>query len=767
MDNHNYHLHITGIVQGVGFRPTVYLLAQKHKLFGSVLNSSNGVEINIHGTEADCQAFIAELRRTPPALAKIDSFDVKPAALQVFTEFQIIESHDDPGGFLPVSPDLAICADCRRELLDPSNRRFRYPFINCTNCGPRFSIVKTIPYDRPNTTMADFKLCPQCAAEYTDPTDRRFHAQPIACAVCGPQVWFEQDGKPVAIGEQAILLTRQAITAGKIVAVKGLGGFHLVCNAADKKAVSQLRLQKQRTGKPFALMAYSLDIVEKYCQLQESEMTLLNSAQAPIVLLNANQKGRELAQIVAPDQNRLGFMLPYTPLHLLLLEPQEGFPEVLVMTSGNLSEEPIAYENADALKRLSPLADAFLMHNRPIYMRVDDSVVTTLRGKTYPIRRARGYAPGQLRISHCSQPILAAGTHLKNTFCLARDNYAFVSHYIGDLENEETLASYEQAVRHYEALFRIKPEVIACDAHPDYLATRYAITRSKTENLPLIPVQHHHAHIAACLAENDWKSAEPVIGLSFDGTGYGTDGKIWGGEIFIAGYTDFERRFHLAEVPLPGGDMAVLKPARMAISYLMRAGIETAGTNLLPVQFLENREYQAVAAQVQSGLNSPYTSSMGRLFDAVASILGICHEISYEAQAAIALETIADPDEEGIYELPLEADKIDTLSLMRQIVRDWQIGIPASTISARFHNSLITMATSVCGILRKEHGLKHVAISGGVWQNLYLMNRILPALEKEGFIPLYHSLFPPNDACVSLGQVMVASYRAKQGVKQQ
>lgn len=752
----NWRFHITGIVQGVGFRPTVYLLAREHHLGGWVNNTAQGVEIEIHGAEKDCAAFTHSLKNNPPALAKVDSFEVFPAPLRVYTEFTIRDSENRAEDFLPVSPDIAICPDCQKELFNPADRRYRYPFINCTHCGPRFSILRDIPYDRPNTSMAGFPLCPDCAAEYHDPGNRRFHAQPVACPVCGPQVWYEENELRLYEGAQALQAARSALREGKILAVKGLGGFHLACDAHNALAVQTLRERKHRTGKPFALMAFSPEIVRRYARLSPEELRLLNSPQAPIVLAETTHAGKKLAKITAPDQTRLGFMLAYTPLHLLLLEPEAGFPDALVMTSGNLSEEPLAYRDDEARLRLSSLADAFLMHNRPIYMRVDDSVVTVLREQPYLIRRARGYAPGQLRIPKTALPILGTGTQLKNTFCLARDRYAFVSHFIGDLENQETLDSFEQAVAHYEKLFRIHPRALACDMHPDYLATRYARARSQRESLPLIAVQHHHAHLAACLAENAWESSAPAIGLIFDGTGYGTDGSIWGGEVLVGGYQGFERRFHLLPVPLPGGDLAVRKPARTALSWLAAADIPAEEYQLPPFQALSKQERDAVTAQLQSRINAPETSSMGRLFDAVASILGLCHEISYEAQAAIALESAADPDEKGAYAILLRDNILDPRDMLRELTADLRRGVSVPRVAARFHNSIIQLSVQVCRSIREESGLRHVAISGGVWQNMRLMRAILPALEAENFIPLYHRALPTNDACVSLGQVMVA-----------
>jgi hydrogenase maturation protein HypF len=503
-------------------------------------------------------------------------------------------------------------------------------------------------------------------------------------------------------------------------------------------------------------MAFDLPTIEKYVTLTPAARRLISAPQAPIILAEMTKAGKVLAQIVAPNQTRLGFMLPYTPLHLLLLEPAPGFPEVLVMTSGNLSEEPIAYENTEARERLASLADGFLMHDRPIYMRIDDSVVTMLREKPYMVRRARGFAPQQLRLPWEALPLLATGTELKNTFCLTRERYAFVSHFIGDLENQETLGAYEHAIRHYERVFRIQPAALACDLHPDYLATRYAQARGQEDSLPLVSVQHHHAHIASCLAENGWASPEPVIGLAYDGTGYGTDGSIWGGEILIASYQGFIRRFHLASLPLPGGDLAVRKPARMALSYLLAAGIDLEDQTLAPVAYLTLAEAQAVRHQVRTGFNAPPTSSMGRLFDAVAALIGLCEEISYEAQAAMMLESAADPLESGFYEMPLENDIINPLPMIRAIVADLKASVSMGSIAARFHNSLVRMSLEACRQIRQETGLRTVAISGGVWQNMRLMNLTLPALEAEGFMPLIHTQLPPNDGCVSLGQAVVA-----------
>ena len=757
----NKRVLVQGIVQGVGFRPTVYGYAQKHGLTGWILNSAHGVEIEVHGDSESLDAFLQELRENPPQMAQIDLFTVSDAPTRVFERFEIIASQDNPADFLPVSPDLNVCPDCLKELFDPANRRYRYPFINCTNCGPRFSIVKSIPYDRPNTSMSAFPLCPDCDREYHDPADRRFHAQPIACPVCGPHVWLQTSESEIAREEEVIQLTRQKLADGKILALKGLGGFHLACDAWNESAVAQLRLRKRRSMKPFALMSPDLETIRQFALISVEEEKLLVSTQSPIVVLNLTEQGKKLAEIVAPDQNTLGFMLPYTPLHYLLLEKAEGYPEVLVMTSGNLSEEPIVTENEDALEKLGIIADAFLLHNRPIETRIDDSVLTLVANQPNFLRRARGYAPSPIRLPFQTVPALAAGTHLKNTFALSRDHYAFVSHHIGDLENQETLIAFTKAIDHYQHIFRIQPQLIAADMHPDYLASRYAQDRAAKQQLPIIKVQHHHAHISSCLADNGWKTNDPVIGLAFDGTGFGTDGAIWGGEVLIANYSGFERRFQLEYAPLPGGDVSIRKPARLALAYLQHFGLLAQAEGLAPYRFVDEVERQVLIRQVETGFNTPQTSSMGRLFDAVASLVGLYQEINYEAQNAIRLEAIANPDELDSYEFPIEGNQILLKPLFEQTLADLQNNLPQYTISAKFHNAIIRLALEVSEQIRSETGLNTVAISGGVWQNRRLINNVIPALEKAGFSPLWHHQVPANDGGVALGQLLTALFQTR------
>lgn len=746
---------IKGIVQGVGFRPFVYSAAVRNHLTGWVNNTSSGIEIELNGCQQELDQFIIELKTNLPPLARIDQMQVSPVTPNGYTEFTIIPSQPQPGEYVPISPDMSICPDCQRELFDPSNRRYRYPFINCTNCGPRFSIIQDVPYDRPKTTMSGFPMCTECKEEYENPLDRRFHAQPIACPTCGPHVWFVSGSQKLAEKESAIQLAREWLKEGKILAVKGLGGYHLVCDALNPQAVSELRRRKKRSDKPFALMAYDLSTMQKYCYMDDVEKALLTSPQHPIVLLK-KLPVCSISEEAAPRQLTLGFMLPYTPLHLLLLQPEPGFPDALVMTSGNMSEEPIAYEDSDATSRLDPIVDGFLFHNRPIHMRIDDSVTAVFDGQPYPIRRSRGYAPDAVQLPYPVPQILACGPELKNTFCLTRDRYAFISHHIGDLENYETLRSFESGILHFENLFRIKPELIAADLHPDYLATRYALQRSLSDSLPLIQVQHHHAHLASCLADNGWDTNEPVIGIILDGTGYGTDGKIWGGEVLLGGYKGYERRYHLEEFPLPGGEAAIRTPARIALAALAQSNIDW-DCNLPPLAALCSQERSMLHYQISSMINTPMTTSMGRLFDAVSALIGVREKVNYEGQAAIELETFCDPEEKSAYHFEFSEDKILLLSLWEQILNDLAVGTKQGVISARFHNGLAELFLDLSLSLRQSTGIDTVALSGGVWQNRTLLTKTVHLFRKNGFKILLHQNVPTNDGGISLGQIMVAA----------
>ena len=751
-------IRVGGIVQGVGFRPFVYSLADRNSLTGWVRNTSSGVEIVLNGSQPEIDRFITNLKNDLPPLARIDFLEISPIQLDYFSSFEILESEEQPDGLLPVPPDTAVCNDCRSELFDPADRRFRYPFINCTNCGPRFSIILDIPYDRPNTTMANFALCEHCNREYHDPLDRRFHAQPVACPKCGPQVWFEAGGQHIATHGSAIRIAREWLRRGKILAIKGLGGYHLACDATNPKVVAELRRRKKRSDKPFALMSYSLECIQRHCLVTPQEKEQLLSHQAPIVILHRSPTS-QIAKEVAPQQTTLGFMLAYTPLHILLLEPAPGFPDAWVMTSANVSEEPIAYLDEDARQRLSTLADGFLIHNRPIHMRVDDSVIRVTGSNVYPLRRARGYAPDPLHLPFDFPQILAAGAELKNTFCLTRGTYAFLSHHIGDLENFETLTSLEEGIRHYERLFHIKPELIACDMHPNYLASRYAIQRAGVENLPVVQVQHHHAHLAACMVENGLDGSYPVTGVCLDGTGYGTDGTIWGGEFIVGDFTAYQRRYHLKYVPQPGGDLAARDAGRMALAHLWAAGIKWQ-PDFPPVQTLSAEDRMVLLTQLERGLNTPLTSSMGRLFDAAAALCGVCRKSTYEGQAAIEFEAIADPSETGNYPFDFSGTQIDPFPLWQGLLNDWRNGIKPPQLSARFHNSIVNLILEICDRIRSTDNILIIALSGGVWQNTFLLHKTTTALVDAGFKPLIHRRVPTNDGGIALGQAVVAATAA-------
>jgi hydrogenase maturation protein HypF len=747
-------IHITGVVQGVGFRPFVYGLASREGLLGWVRNTSAGVDMELDGDSEAIDAFTRALREESPPLARIDRIQVEELEPKGFTEFQIVHSQPLEGAFQPISPDVSICQDCERELRDPGDRRYRYPFINCTNCGPRFTIIKDIPYDRPKTTMAPFEMCPQCLAEYHDPRDRRFHAQPVACPACGPNVWLEIGQKRVAEAEDAIQATRQLLKEGKVVAIKGLGGFHLACDATKATSVMELRGRKFRVDKAFAVMMLNMQAIEKHCDLSDWERQMIRSHEKPIVIVNRKQEST-IALEVAPGQDTLGVMLPYTPLHVLLLEQQEDFLEVLVMTSGNLCEEPIATDNEDARTRLAPLTDAFLMHDRGIWIRCDDSVVRAFENDVYPLRRSRGYAPYPVFLHREALPLLAVGAELKNTFCLTRGRYAFLSQHIGDLENYETMISFEDSIEHLEKLFRISPQAIAYDLHPNYLATRYALERSEKEGLPAIGVQHHHAHVTACMAEHGMDTSAPVIGVSFDGTGYGDDGAIWGGEFLLSSYQGYERLYHLSYIPLPGGDKAVREPWRLALAWLNAIGV---GLEDLPsmVEYSDSEEMEIVLQQIEKSINSPPTSSMGRLFDAAAALCGIRYVVNYEAQAAIEFEALVDPDERQGYLFEFGDGIVDPSSCFKSLVKDAQERVPQSKMAARFHNGLTRMVVEVCKELRSKRGVSEVVLSGGVWQNMVLLQKTVVDLSKEKFKVYVHREVPANDGGIALGQAMVA-----------
>ncbi len=749
-------VRVEGIVQGVGFRPFVYSLATGLGLGGLVGNDVDGVFAEVEGPPAAVREFLRSLEQNAPPLARIERITATDMAPAGTASFRIVASGPAGPRRTLVAADTATCADCLRELADPADRRFGYPFINCTNCGPRFTIVRDVPYDRPLTTMAGFAMCAQCAAEYDDPADRRFHAQPVCCPKCGPQLALcDPAGRVRARAGEALDGAAALLREGRIVAVKGLGGYHLAADASCEQAVAALRARKHREDKPFAVLAADLAAARRLCAIDPAAAGLLTSQARPIVLL-PRLPSADVANATAPGNRDLGIMLPYSPLHYLLAAAA-ACP--LVLTSGNVSDEPIAYRDADALSRLGPIADAFLTHDRAIHVRTDDSVARVFRGRPMLLRRSRGCAPEPVAVrAGFPRPVLACGAELKNTFCLAKEHHAFVSQHIGDLENAETLRSFTEGIEHFRRLFDIAPQVVAHDLHPEYLSTKYAL---ELDDVDLVGVQHHHAHIASCLADNGADGSAPVIGVAFDGTGYGSDGTIWGGEFLVADCADFTRAGHLAPVPMPGGAAAIRQPWRMAAAYLDAACPGTPAASLGVGQRNEAR-WAAVVAMARQRVNSPLTSSAGRLFDAVAAILGVRDAVNYEGQAAIELEQLADPAERGGYRAGIEATqpfRVHGGDLVRSAVADLAAGVPGAVIAARFHNGVAALVEEGCLLLRERHGLDTVALSGGVFQNVLLLSAAVARLEARGFRVLVHSRVPCNDGGISLGQAVVAAAR--------
>ena len=764
-------MRVEGIVQGVGFRPFVYSLATSLGLGGLVGNDMDGVFAEVEGDTDVVERFLVLLEQRAPPLARIERVTTTGLAPTGSAEFAIVASAAAGADGAArrrtlISADTATCADCLAELDDPADRRFGYSFINCTNCGPRFTIVRDVPYDRALTTMSGFPMCDRCAAEYQDPADRRFHAQPVCCPACGPTLTMldaagtatPTTGPP---GTDPIAAAAAVLRAGQVLAVKGLGGYHLAVDAASEAAAAALRGRKHREDKPFAVMVADLAAARELVEVDDAAAAMLTSPRRPIVLLPRRGSGTgpdtgRVAPSVAPGNRQLGIMLPYTPLHHLLLRTFAG---PMVLTSGNVSDEPIAYRDADALERLAGIADAFLVHDRAIHMRTDDSVVRPFRGRETVLRRARGYAPEPLPVPVTfTRPVLACGAELKSTFCLGRGRHAFLSQHIGDLENAETLASFTDGIAHFRRLFDIDPQIAAHDLHPDYLSTRFA---QDLTGLEVVGVQHHHAHIASCLADNG--ETGPVIGVAFDGTGYGPDGTIWGGEFLLADLKGFERAGHLATVPMPGGAAAIRQPWRMAASYLAAAGTAPDG---LAVMTRNEQSWAAVLTMARRGINAPATSSAGRLFDAVAALLGVRDAVRYEGQAAIELEQLADTTVVDWY--PAAVDDRDPLrilgmDLVRAAAADLVAGVARPVIAARFHNGVAAAITEVCAELRDRSGLGTVGLSGGVFQNVLLTERVATQLAERGFRVLVHHRVPCNDGGISLGQAVVAAARTAPG----
>ncbi len=766
-------IHVSGIVQGVGFRPFVYHSAVKFGLRGFCLNDSEGVVIEVMGEHVD--AFIREIKTNPPPLARIENLAISPIEakeMPAYRGFEIRESIGQKGLSTLISPDVATCDDCLHELLNPSDRRYLYPFINCTNCGPRYSIIKDVPYDRPKTTMAGFRMCPRCEAEYHDAADRRFHAQPNACAECGPKVWLA--GKAGGIDEAAginhgaIKKAKALLKDGKILAIKGIGGFHLACDAENAGAVERLREKKRKSNKPFALMAPDIRTVMSFAEVSKAEESALMKWTRPIVILRKKNENA-LSPCVAPGNSCLGVMLPYAPLHHLLFNPDEPSFTSLVMTSGNRADEPIVTANEEALKRLGRIADFFLLHDRDIYMRLDDSIARVHGEKSVSlIRRARGVTPAPVDLKEDMPEVFAAGAHLKNTFCITKGRNAILSQHIGDLENLESLEFYRESLGNLSNTFSFAPRLIAHDMHPDYLSTRFAVEYARANNIDpaiVVPVQHHHAHIAGVLAEHGIRGK--VIGIAFDGAGLGPDNTIWGGEFLIADRRGFERHAHLQYAAMPGGDAASREPWRMALSYMLQySGPEETEAMLKGFyERLDRQKVNGVLKMLRGGVNCPLTSSAGRLFDAVASITGLADASTFEAEAAIRLEAeaslcAATPLEP--YDFCIASGRpalIDLRGIIRGVIRDHLSGAAASVIAKRFHLTLAEVCLEVSVTLRDIFKINYVALSGGVFQNRILLEAASERLAKNGFAVLTNRLVPANDGGISLGQAIVACER--------
>lgn len=767
MELHCYR--ITGIVQGVGFRPFIHKLASKYELNGWILNDSDGVLIEVEGESNSIGYFIDEVKTSPPPMARIDTITKIPSNTLpgTNTDFTIKESIKMEETKTLIPPDSFVCDDCIRELFDESDRRYKYPFINCTNCGPRYSIIKEMPYDRPKTTMKHFKMCPDCNREYHDINDRRYHAQPNACPVCGPVLELrDSEGKIIEV-DDIFDFSKKKLLDGKIVAVKSIGGFHLVVNALDDNAVRLLRDRKKRDSKPFAIMVKNIETAQKYTHLCAEEIELLNSVQRPIVLLK--KKTGVLPNSIAPKNPNYGLMLPSAPLHYLLLDDQ--ILPVLIMTSGNISGQPIVYKNEDALTQLGSVVDYFILNNRDIHIRVDDSIVRctnhTSLEKTIAshIRRSRGFAPYPVKTHKNVKSILAFGSELKTTIALSKKNEVFVSQHIGDVKNDETFMSLNYCSEQMQNLLTIKPEVLACDAHPNFRTTVASMEQSK---LPVTLVQHHHAHMASCMAEN--RIDTKVIGVIFDGTGYGLDGTIWGGEFLVGDYANFERAGYLSPFFLIGGDKAVKEPFRIAIDLLYRTYGETFfDLNLDVLKSLGQDETTVYFKMAKKKINAFQTTSMGRLFDGISALLNICPKIEYEAQAAIELESLLNRDfteaESFKYEIvrTQECFEVDYRPIIREIVGSIsKSGYDICYLSRRFHSTVVNIAGRMCSLLRERYMINEVVLSGGVFMNEYLMVNTIAALKQLGFIVYHHSLVPTNDGGISLGQIMVADAKNNQ-----
>jgi hydrogenase maturation protein HypF len=767
-------LEISGVVQGVGFRPFLFGLAHRYHLVGQVSNTATGVSVLVEGGIGALDCFVRDIREKSPRLALVTGIESRELPVQGFSCFEIVKSCETNDRNTLISPDVSICEACQAEMNDPRDRRFEYPFINCTNCGPRYTIIEDVPYDRPKTSMKGFIMCRECRTEYDNPLDRRFHAQPNACPVCGPNVFLtDPEGNRLDKDPGEALARASAfLSQGKILAVKGLGGFHLAVDAANTSAVARLRDKKKRPDKPFALMAASVSVLSDHLSVDENERALLQSYHRPIVLLAKKESRKKikdhrmLSPDLAPQNSCLGVMLPYAPLHYLLLE--KG-PDILVMTSGNRSGEPLSIDNEEALSAFGHIADYFLFHDRDIYFRADDSIARIQAGQQRFLRRSRGYAPLPIQLDRKLPPVLACGGGLKSTICLTRGQNAFLSQHIGDLDNPKVYGFYTQTIDHMKKILGINPILVAHDLHPGYMSTDYA--RSLDQDVTCVPVQHHHAHAVACMGENHID--QEVIALTLDGTGFGTDGHIWGGEILVCTHSQFSRRAQLSYVHMPGGDAAVLEPWRMAAAVLFKAhGRAFLDLDIPFVRSNDPQKLSFLCQMMEKNLNSPLTSSAGRLFDAVSSLLGFCHTISYESQAAMVLEAVAvsargqackgkrKPYLVDIIETHMEAFpcyEVDMMPCIREIVQDVKQGICPGEISNGFHATLVKGFVDAASRVKEDTGIHKAVLSGGVFNNNLVLNQTILGLENEGFTVYTHTKVPTGDGGISLGQALVAA----------
>ncbi len=748
-------IDITGLVQGVGFRPFVFKLAEDLGLRGYVLNNATGVLIEVEGEEGKLNEFLVRVDRDKPDISRIFSLQHAFFEESGFSGFEIRESMDRGGKGVFILPDISACEECLNDVTEPRDRRFLYPLTNCTNCGPRFTIMERLPYDRRNTSMRNFSMCPECKREYHMDSDRRFHAQPVACGACGPWIsLYDREGQVLCEKESALEKTVNLIRKGYIIAAKGLGGYHLICDATSEDTVRRLRERKHREEKPLAVMFPGLDAIRREMNITPLEERAITSIEKPVVIVE-KKASTSLAASVSPGYRSAGVFLPYTPMHYLILRK---FRKPVVATSANISDEPIVADEADAFARLSGTADYFLTHNRRILRRCDDSVVRIAAGRQMPVRRSRGFAPLPVTLPFkLKKPVLALGAYMNSTIALGIDDRVFISQHIGDLDTPLAMEFYEQAVEDFLGLFRIKPEVVVSDMHPGYYSTKYGERRFRPM---LLKVQHHYAHILSCMAENGVTDNTGVIGFAFDGTGYAPDGTIWGGEVLTASYSGFKRVFHLSPYRLPGGDRAVKEPCRSAISLLYETLGEEAGkADVLPLTLEEKLFF---INMIKKDINSPVTTSMGRLFDAIASITGLRHRVSYHAQAAAELEQLAlGSDENASYPFSIEKNAIVHTPIVRMILEDLKAGAPKEDIARKFHNTIVEIIVSTAESVRKETGISHAALSGGVFQNTILLESSFNALKERGFIPLTHQLVPPNDGGIALGQAVFAGRHVK------